>query len=239
MPKNHINSNTIHAGIVAALRESGGIALAGGCFAFVIGVLMIQHGFVFLQAWLMNSEVYAGALEMISIPFWSQTPLPSITLISFAFMICLRYVMMGMVIFDVLQGLSGWRVYVALFFVADENWALTVAKSRRYKNQQFLFGYFFTSGVIFYLAWVCCGTLGMFLAPLIHNPQRYGLDFAFLSVFLAMLVSMYRGKGDVFPLVIAGVVSAYVSHVTHHGWHIVLGALAGSIYGACRDIRHS
>ncbi len=230
-------SITVRAGITAALRESAGIALAGGCFAFVIGVLMVQHGFVFLQAWVMNTEVYAGALEMISIPLWSQYPLPTITLVSLALMICLRYVMMGMVTFDVLQGLSGWRVYVALFFVADENWALTVAKSRQQNHPQFLFGYFFTSGVVFYTTWVCCGTLGMVLAPSINNPQRYGLDFAFLSVFLAMLVAMWRGRQDVFPLVVACLVAGLVSQVSHHGWHIVLGALAGSIYGACRDVR--
>ncbi|HAG62234.1 MAG: hypothetical protein CMF55_01610 [Legionellales bacterium] len=232
-------SKPFQAGVTAALKESASIALAGGCFSFVIGVLMVQHGFVFLQAWLMNSEVYAGALEMISIPLWSQNPLPSITLVSLAFMVCLRYVMMGMVTFDMLQGLKGWRVYLALFFVADENWALSVAKSRQYHNQQFLFGYFFTSGVVFYMTWVCCGTLGMFLAPFIHHPQRYGLDFAFLSVFLAMLVGMLRGKNDIFPLLIAGLVSAGVSYVTHDGWHIVVGALLGSVVGACRDVCRS
>jgi predicted branched-subunit amino acid permease len=218
-----------------ALKDSVGIAIAGGMFSFVFGVLALHHGFRFIEAFVMNTGVYAGALQMISIPFWNQHPLPTLSLVSLAFMVCMRYVLMGMVMQSKLNGLTGWKIYIALFFVADENWALTVIKSKTHTNEAYLYGYFLVSGLFFYFFWVLFGWMGMVLAPLIKHPETFGLDFAFLAVFFAMLVALWRGKNDWLPIVVAAIAALSVETVLPGAWHIIAGALCGSLFGAWRD----
>lgn len=127
--------------------------------------------------------------------------------------------------------LSPFKAYTTLFFLADENWALTMSEFDKGKpNAAFLLG----SGLMLYVAWVGSTVLGRTLGDVVHDPARFGLDFAFTAVFLTLLVGLWKGKSDLLPWIVAGVVAVAVAHVFPGKWYILLGGLAGSIAGVIR-----
>jgi predicted branched-subunit amino acid permease len=55
-------------------------------------------------------------------------------------------------------------------------------------------------------------------------------------VFIAFLVTMWRGRGDLLPWVVAALVALAMSQIVPGTpWYIVGGALGGSLVGGLRD----
>ncbi|HLL79644.1 MAG TPA: hypothetical protein VKT25_09100, partial [Ktedonobacteraceae bacterium] len=66
----------------------------------------------------------------------------------------------------------------------------------------------------------------------ISNPARWGLDFAFTAVFIALLAGMWRGRSQLMPWAVAAGTALVAYHWLPGAWYIVLGGLAGSLTGA-------
>lgn len=56
-----------------------------------------------------------------------------------------------------------------------------------------------------------------------------------VAFFAAVLVKLWRGRGDAMPWLIAAVTAVAVHLAVPGFWHVIAGALAGSIAGAIRD----
>ena len=87
------------------------------------------------------------------------------------------------------------------------------------------------SGLVLSVAWVGSTVVGRILGDVIHDSARFGLDFAFTAVFLALLVGLWKGKSDLFPWVVA----VAAAHFLPGKWYILFGGLAGSIAGVVRQ----
>ena len=80
--------------------------------------------------------------------------------------------------------------------------------------------------------------LAMFLvsdevwAMTIDDPTAYGLDFAFTATFLALLLSMWKGRGDLVPWLAGGAIAIGVAAAVPGTWYIIAGGLGGSFIGA-------
>jgi predicted branched-subunit amino acid permease len=119
------------------------------------------------------------------------------------------------------------KAYGSVFFMADENWALTTgefAKGRR--DTAFLVG----GGLLMFLAWTGSTFAGGALGGVVEDPSRWGLDFAFTAVFLALITGMWKGRSNILPWTVA--VAAH--HWLPGQWYILLGGLAGSFAGVVR-----
>ena len=70
------------------------------------------------------------------------------------------------------------------------------------------------------------------LGAVIDDPTAYGLDFAFTATFLALLLSMWKGRGDLVPWLAGGAIAIGVSMLVPGTWYIIAGGLGGSLLGA-------
>lgn len=125
-----------------------------------------------------------------------------------------------------------WRKALFMHLVADENWAVTIAEHRKSgTNPYFLFG----GGLLLLCAW-SFGTLGgNLLGNFISQPEKYALDFAFVSVFAALTLSLWRGRGDIVPW-FGAIVLALVSEQFLPGkWYIIIGGIGGALIAALAD----
>ena len=220
-------------GVKAGYYDSLGITVAGGIFGFVFGVLAEHTGLSIYDGVLMSAGVYAGAAQMISLQLWHH-PLPTFTLVSIAFIVCFRYVLMGFALRPKLRGIAAHKVYPILFFMADENWALTMIKSNTHQAT-FLYGYLFASGVAFYLSWVSFTLIGMLAGQFIDDPKAWGLDFAFLAIFLALQVGLWKSKQDMLPWSVAAIIAIVAAKIIPGNYFIIIGALSGSFLAVVRD----
>src|SRR5260370_35734468 len=90
----------------------------------------------------------------------------------------------------VLRGWSFPRVWAALPWVTDENWAVTMAEGERPHWGAFFLG----TGAMLYIAWPTASLLGYALGAVVADHKRWGFDFAFTAVVvtLALVVALNR-----------------------------------------------
>jgi branched chain amino acid efflux pump len=64
--------------------------------------------------------------------------------------------------------------------------------------------------------------------PHIRDPAAWGLDFALVGVFIALLASLARGKSTLLPWALAAAVAVAADRWLPGNWYVLLGAMAGS-----------
>ncbi|NIW85807.1 MAG: hypothetical protein GWN09_04290 [Gammaproteobacteria bacterium] len=99
--------------------------------------------------------------------------------------------------------------HVALFFLADEVWALAMHRVERGLSLAYLFGL----GLPLWLTWVSATVAGALLGNLVRDPSKMGFDFAFSAVFLSLLVAMWRGARPAVPWIASAVVAVIAAAV--------------------------
>jgi predicted branched-subunit amino acid permease len=92
--------------------------------------------------------------------------------------------------------------------------------------------------LLLWVAWVVSSAFGYLLGAALRPPPGHPLFFAAIAVFVAMLVMMWRGRGDILPWLVAAIVAVMVSRLLPGtSWHIVVGSLVASVVAAIRDGR--
>lgn len=234
---NGLSEQSYTQAFLKGITESYVVALAVGIFGFVFGVLAHLQHLSNGQALLMSLIMYSGSAQLIAIKFWHPLPIPLWFLIGSCYVITLRFSLMSMTLRTSFAKLPQGLVYLSMFFIIDENWALTLLKKDRqhYSNPQ-LFAYFSGSGLSCYMTWVSATAIGIVCGHYIQNPNALGLDFAFTTIFLALAVGFWRGKRDLWPWIVAASIAILSAHFIPGNWYIILGALSGSILGAWREL---
>jgi len=219
-------------GLLAGARRVLPIALSVCAYGFTFGVLARQTGLSVLEVFLMSSLVYAGSSQLIVLSLWTM-PLPIGMIVLTTLIVNLRNILLGASLSPWFLRLPAAKAYSTFFLLADENWALTMSDFEQGgRDGAFLLG----CGLVLFVAWVGSTVLGCTLGAVIRDPAQWGLDFAFTAVFLALLVSLWRGKADMFPWLVAAVVAVVCAHFLPGKWYILLGGLAGSIAGSSISI---
>ncbi len=227
---------TASIGFFHGAKDCAMVSIAGGLFGFVFGILSHAKGFSAFNAGFMSTIVYAGSVQMIALSIWDTQHLALAGLLMTAYMVSLRFLLMGATLQPLLKGTPALRAYLGMFILVDENWALTLLKHQKARRKRhYLFSYYLGSGLIFYLTWIASSILGNVMGDFIDNPAKFGFDFAFVALFLALLMGVRRGRRDILPWATAAIVAIFSAHVLPGAWYIMLGALSGSIMGVLRD----
>lgn len=224
------------AAVLAGARASLPVQVAVIPFALVCGIVAQGQGLSLAEATLMSGLVYAGSAQLLALSHWGN-PAPVLAAAFASFVVNLRLVLMGPVLAPWLDRLRGWRLWVSLFVMADQNWAMSVGQMQAGRwDAGFLFG----SGVLMWFVWVAGTAAGHLLGAAMQPSPGHPLFFSALAVFVAILVTMWRGAADVLPWAVAGAVAAGMARLMPGtSWYIVGGALAGSAAGVLRDRRRS
>lgn len=217
----------VAAGFTANLPVAASVAAYGS----VLGVLAVQKGITWVQLLVMNLSVFAGSAQFVLVDMWVP-PLPIAEMTLAVLAINLRYLLIGASLEPVFRGASFWHKATRMHLVADENWAVTMAARRR--NGSVSTGFLLGGGLCVVTAW-CMGTLsGHLLGAAVDDPAVYALDFAFVAVFTALAMSLWRGRMDLIPWVAAAGTALVVERLLPGKWYIICGALVGSFCAACR-----
>jgi 4-azaleucine resistance transporter AzlC len=216
------------AGALAGARKCLPVAISGCVIGLVFGTLAGQAGLGAGEAALMSVLVFSGAAQFVVLGLWAS-PLPLATIALTTLVVGLRHVLMGAALGPVFSKLPRLEAYGSVFFMADENWALTMgefAKGRR--DGAFLLG----GGLLMFLAWSGSTFVGGAFGGAVEDPARWGLDFAFTAVFLALISGMWKGRSNLLPWTVAAAVAVAAHHWLPGQWYILLGGLSGSLAGA-------
>jgi 4-azaleucine resistance transporter AzlC len=225
----HSHGQDLRAGFVANLVISASVAAYGS----VLGLLAAQKGLTWFQLLVMNLSVFAGSAQFVMVDMWLP-PLPVVEITLAVLVINMRYLLIGASLNPLFQGTTLRHKMLFMHLVADENWAMTMAQYQKgWTSTWFLLG----GGLCVQLAWSSGTLLGHRLGAVIANPGTFGLDFAFVAVFTALVFSFWKGRQDILPWVTAAAIALVAEFLLPGKWYIICGGIAGALVAAFSGFR--
>ena len=197
-------------------------------FALLLGALAAQKGLSPLEMALMSGLVFAGSAQFLAVELWRE-PIPVLLLAGMALLVNGRHVLMGAAIAPRFTGVAAPHLYPAVFLLTDEAWALTLASSH---SGAAAFGYYLGVAISLWLSWVFWTTAGTLGGTIIQDPATYGLDFAFIAVFLVLLRGMWRGPRSLAPWLASAGAAALVDRMVPGPLYVLAGAATGLLVAA-------
>ncbi len=215
------NFTQLKAGFTANLVVAASVAAYGS----VLGLLAAKKGLSWFELLAMNLSVFAGSAQFVIVDMWLP-PLPVMEITLAVMVINMRYLLIGASLNPLFRGRSLRHKILFIHLVADENWAMTMARFHKEKiTTYFLLG----GGLCVQAAW-CAGTMaGHRLGAVISNPEQFGLDFAFVAVFTALVFSFWRGKQDLVPWLVTALLAIVTEKLIPGKWYILVGGLGGAL----------
>ena len=216
-----------------AAKSALPLALGVASYGLVFGILARQAGLDLGQGLFMSLWVFAGSSQFIALEMWNGV-VPVTALIVTTLVVNLRHLLMGAALAPRLNRLSPAKRLLTVFFVADENWALTMSRTtgKPDPDGNLTFAWLVGGGIVMYSGWVGSTLVGFCFGSFVQDPARWGLDFAFTAAFIALLTGFWRGKSDLLPWAVAAAVALACHHWLPGKWYILAGGLAGSLAGA-------
>lgn len=214
------------------VRRSAPLAAGLAPFGFVTGLITERHGLSLADCALMNGLVYAGSGELVALANWMH-PAPILAAAFGAFVVNLRFALMGPVLAPWLTGLRPvWR-YLSLTILVDHAWAISVTDMRKGGRDVALY---VGLSVPLWFGWMVAAMAGFLSAKGLALPPDHPLFFGALAAFVALLVPLWRGRADLLPWLIAACVAVAVARLLpHSSWYIPAGAICGCLTGALME----
>ncbi|HEV7633318.1 MAG TPA: AzlC family ABC transporter permease [Steroidobacteraceae bacterium] len=232
MPRSELPITFTRAGFRRGFFTILPFAIAGLPFGLVVGISAQAHGLSLVEAILMSGVVFAGSAQLLALGAWT-VPASILAATFTTLVVNLRFVLMGPGLAPWLDGLRGARRWGSLFFLVDQNWAIAL---REIAAERCDAAFFIGTGVAFWILWEAATIAGHLLGQWIAPAPGHPLFFAALATFITILLPMWRSSRDLLPWIAAGIVALLVARLLPGTtWHIVAGAVAGGIVGACRD----
>lgn len=200
------------------------IAVAALPFGLLLGAQAAEKGLSPLEMLAMSSIVFAGSSQFLAVTLWTD-PAPVVGVALAAFLINLRHLLMGASLAPKLGRFEGLRRFLAVHLMADEVWALA---EQRALKEPLSPAFYFGAGTVLFVSWQASTVLGTVFGGLVAEPERYGFDFAFPAIFIALVIGFWRGLRTTGPVIAAAAVAAVAVHAVLPGaWYVLAGAFAG------------
>jgi 4-azaleucine resistance transporter AzlC len=171
--------------------------------------------------------VTAGTAQFVALPM-IQSGAPAWLLVLTTYIVNLRHYLMAASLAPRFAHLSRGRLALLAHGVTDESYALTMARFAEHPPHP---AYYAGSAATTYVAWYVGAAAGGVLGGRIPDPHRYGLDFVFPAVFIAILARTIRARWQWVVAGVAAVVALAVQAAVGGTWHIALAGLGASALG--------
>lgn len=149
------------------------------------GIVAASAGMSVLMATLMSLIVYAGSAQFILVSLLViGTPIVSIALS--VFLVNSRMILMSMTTANFFKENSLFENILLGSLITDESFALSMNKLN-YTDGKLTFKWFNTVNVMAYLVWAVSTAVGAMLGKIITDPEKLGLDFALVAMFIGLL----------------------------------------------------
>jgi predicted branched-subunit amino acid permease len=207
------------AGVAAILPA----VVAGVPFGLLLGALGSERGLTLGEIGLMSATVFGGSAQFVALNGWTIPP-AAVAIGLATLIVNLRLVLMSASIRPRMARWPVWQRVMALLLLTDETWAFAEARAAKGR-----FGRAFYAGltVPLYVAWLISTFTGAALGRLVQDPKVLGFDFAFIAIFVGLVVSFRHRPGFAVTALAAGATAALVHLGAPGAWSIAAGAVAG------------
>ena len=231
MPK---SKSPLRHDIAFGARDVTPVALAALSYGVAFGLLAIQAGFSVLQAITMSALVFGGSAQLVTLDQLTAGAGATAAILA-GIALNMRILLITASMRYALVGQPWWKISIGAHLATDASIALM--QSAKTRGATASYWYLFGGGIFLLLAWVVATGVGSLLSQNIPDPNRFGLDFAIVALFVALLPGLWRGRADLMPWsVAAGTVIGFSAIFPgQSGWALIAGALLGAVTAGVSD----
>lgn len=173
--------NEFKAGVKAAVPTAMGYISIG----IALGIVGAAAGLKAWQMGLMSLMVYAGSAQFALVAMMAAGA-DILTMAATVFLINLRNMLMSLHATTLFPGLSLGQGLAIGSLITDESYGVLMGRALHEKtiSPSWMHG----NNIFSYLVWIVSTILGTILGSLIPSPEKFGLDFALIAMFIGLLV---------------------------------------------------
>jgi predicted branched-subunit amino acid permease len=212
------------------LRDIAPMTIAYAPIAALWGTVAASKGLSPLEAVLMSAGLYSGAAQFVAMDLWN-TGIPLVMLVLTIATVSLRHVLMSASIARHIASFPKLKASALLFWLTDEAWAML---ERRALTKPITPSYFLGVGMPLWPNWFFFTGLGAWFGAGIEKGQaeRFGLDFAFAAMFIAVVAGFWKGTGTAMILIASSIAAVAGKLMLPGAWYILAGGVAGMLVAA-------
>lgn len=173
--------NEFKAGVKAAVPTAMGYISIG----IALGIVGAAAGLKAWQMGLMSLMVYAGSAQFALVAMMAAGA-DILTMTATVFLINLRNMLMSLHATTLFPGLSLGQGLAIGSLITDESYGVLMGRALHEKtiSPSWMHG----NNIFSYLVWIVSTILGTILGSLIPSPEKFGMDFALIAMFIGLLV---------------------------------------------------
>ncbi|BEM76413.1 branched-chain amino acid ABC transporter permease [Serratia marcescens] len=223
-----MNSNTILLGIKSVLP----LCIGDFPFSFIVGALSVSLGMSVWQSTAWACIVVAGSAQMVVLNMIKTGTGLGILIIT-TFIINLRHILYSASMSDKVRGTSIFKKLFMSWALTDEVYATTIKEIESNRKDKWLF--YCTVMITFWFFWVFADFLGAMIGSHFPNIQNYGLDFAMVAAFIAIVVPQIKSQACTVAALTASI-SGVLLVILPCSLGIVVASILGVIAGLLVDL---
>jgi predicted branched-subunit amino acid permease len=209
------------------VRDAAAVAPSFAIYGAVWGSLASQAGLSVAASLAMSVFVCAGTTQFAVLPLMT-TGASTGALLATTYITSLPNYLMAASLAPFFTGLSRPRLALLAHGISNSTYALALGRFARCAPSA---AYFAGATLAIYFAW-CAGTFaGALLGARLPDPARYGLDFVFPAVFIAIAARAVRSRRDWAIAGVASVLAVATAAWFDGTWHIAVAGLGAPLLG--------
>jgi 4-azaleucine resistance transporter AzlC len=194
---------------------------------FAFGILARKAGISTGNTLAMSLLVYAGSAQLIAVGLFASGASPFSVILT-TFVVNLRHLLMSAALSPYLRTWKKMPIAVFAYELTDETFGL---HSVRFPQAGARPGEAIPVNLISQAAWVTGTLLGVAAGNLVADVRPFGLDYALVAMFVALLVFQIKGKKTLAVAVLSGLLSTVLLLVGVSQWNVILATLVGATFG--------
>lgn len=204
-------------------------------FGIIFGAVAITSG---ISAWGtvgMSLIVFAGSAQFIGVGLVAQgVGLPVIVLTTL--IVNLRHALYSASLAPYVKGLSQKWLIPLGFWLTDETYATVIHHFQQAPDAPHKRWFFLGSEVFMYVCWQICTVIGILAGQQFRDAAQWGLDFALIVTFIAIVVPLIRTRPVAACVLVSGI-SALLTYGLPNKMGLMLSALLGIAAGMIVEAR--
>ena len=194
-------------------------------FSFIVGALSVSAGMSVWQSTAWSAIVIAGSAQMLALNMLKTGATLGVIIFT-TLIINLRHVLYSASISGTVREASFFKKCFMSYALTDEVYATTVKEMEGNKKEKYLF--YGSAMITFWAIWVLVGAS-------FPHIEKYGLDFAMVAAFIAIVVPQIKSQACTVAAVVAAV-SGVLLVVLPYSLGIVVASVLGVLAGLCVDL---
>jgi 4-azaleucine resistance transporter AzlC len=196
-------------------------------FAVVTGISGTNIGLSAFEITMMSALMYAGASQLVALQLMS-TGASLFFVVLAVIVVNLRYIMYSSALAKILSPLSKALQALAAFWLVDQNFALTLNRSKDI-DPKLSSWFYLGTGLPLWCSWILFTLVGATLGT--RLPESWSLDFAARLCFLVLLIPAIGNRPTLAAALVGGITATLFTFLPYRSG-LFVGALAGISTGA-------